>query len=201
MMPLYYIDVSAAGVADTQSPPSWLGRMADKVRRFAAAMTPDLTESRKSASFNLVLAEYDDMISRICLGYSRTRAEYEDLRQDCYAAIWKGLSRFRGDSGLKTWLYRVVLNTCVSSLRIRSRTPERVDIADYADIIDDTPQRQEMIAEMHEMIANLPPLDKAIVTLWLEENSYDDIAEIVGMSRNTVATRLSRAKEKLKKIN
>lgn len=58
-----------------------------------------------------------------------------------------------------------------------------------------------MVAEMHEMISRLPPLDKAIVTLWLDENSYDEIADITGLSRNTVATRLSRAKEKLKNQN
>lgn len=171
--------------------------MASAILRMAANVAPDSGRVRRAESFVSLMAEHDDMISRICLGYSRSRAEYDDLRQDCYVAIWQGLDRFRGDARLKTWLYRVVLNTCVTSLRVRTKTPVWVDIADYADIVDDTQERCRMIAEMHEMIATLPPLDKAIVTLWLEDNSYDEIADIVGMTRNTVATRLSRAKEKL----
>lgn len=191
---------SVAAVA-AMPPTPWYKRLADNVWRFASAVAPDLFKSRKTASFSLLMADHDDMISRICLSYSRTLGEYEDLRQDCYVAIWQGLDRFQGKAAIKTWIYRVVLNTCVSTIRSRSKTPQRVDIADYADIIDDTPERRLMVAEMHEMIAQLPPIDKAIVTLWLDENSYDEIAEIVGMSRNTVATRLHRAKERLKKIN
>ncbi len=179
----------------------WFRRIADTILRFAAALAPDIVETRRTAAFSRLMTQHDDMISRICLSYSRTRAEYEDLRQDCYVALWQGLGRFRGDAALKTWIYRVVLNTCVSTIRSRSRAPQRVDIADYADIVDDTPERLRMVAEMHEMISRLPPLDKAIVTLWLDENSYDEIAEITGLSRNTVATRLSRAKEKLKNQN
>lgn len=179
----------------------WFRRIADTILRFAAAFAPDIVETRRTAAFSHLMTQHDDMISRICLSYSRTRAEYEDLRQDCYVALWQGLERFRGDAALKTWIYRVVLNTCVSTIRSRSRAPQRVDIADYADIVDDTPERLRMVAEMHEMISRLPPLDKAIITLWLDENSYDEIAEITGLSRNTVATRLSRAKEKLKNQN
>lgn len=179
----------------------WFRRIADTILRFAAALAPDIIETRRTAAFSRLMTQHDDMISRICLSYSRTRAEYEDLRQDCYVALWQGLERFRGDAALKTWIYRVVLNTCVSTIRSRSRVPQRVDIADYADIVDDTPERLRMVAEMHEMISRLPPLDKAIVTLWLDENSYDEIADITGLSRNTVATRLSRAKEKLKNQN
>lgn len=179
----------------------WFRRIADTILRFAAALAPDIVETRRTAAFSRLMTQHDDMISRICLSYSRTRAEYEDLRQDCYVALWQGLGRFRGDAALKTWIYRVVLNTCVSTIRSRSRAPQRVDIADYADIVDDTPERLRMVAEMHEMISRLPPLDKAIVTLWLDENSYDEIADITGLSRNTVATRLSRAKEKLKNQN
>lgn len=179
----------------------WFRRIADTILRFAAALAPDIIETRRTAAFSRLMTQHDDMISRICLSYSRTRAEYEDLRQDCYVALWQGLGRFRGDAALKTWIYRVVLNTCVSTIRSRSRAPQRVDIADYADIVDDTPERLRMVAEMHEMISRLPPLDKAILTLWLDENSYDEIAEITGLSRNTVATRLFRAKEKLKNQN
>lgn len=179
----------------------WFRRIADTILRFAAALAPDIIETRRTAAFSRLMTQHDDMISRICLSYSRTRAEYEDLRQDCYVALWQGLERFRGDAALKTWIYRVVLNTCVSTIRSRSRVPQRVDIADYADIVDDTPERLRMVAEMHEMISRLPPLDKAIVTLWLDENSYDEIADITGLSRNTVATRLSRAKGKLKNQN
>lgn len=73
----------------------WFRRIADTILRFAAALAPDIVETRRTAAFSRLMTQHDDMISRICLSYSRTRAEYEDLRQDCYVALWQGLERDR----------------------------------------------------------------------------------------------------------
>lgn len=139
------------------------------------------------------------MIVKICFGYAGTKAELDDLHQDALINIWQSLVRFRGDSSVKTWVYRVTLNTCVSTVRRRRESPES-DRLELYNVIDDSEERRRMVAEMHECIALLSPVDKAIVLAWLDEFSYDEIAEMVGMPRNTVATRLRRAKEKLKNM-
>lgn len=183
--------------AEIMATPSWTAKMRYLILRFAAAAGIGKENIRREESFRIVMAQYDDMISRICLGYARSRQEFEDLRQDCYINIWQSLDKFQGRSQLKTWLYRIVLNTNVATIRRRSKEPQKIALTELQDIIDDDSEHIRLVAEMHEMIALLPPLDKAIILLWLDETSYDDIAEIVGLPRNTVATRLRRAKEKL----
>lgn len=149
--------------------------------------------------FHGIVSRYDDMIMKICFGYARTKAELDDLHQDALINIWLSLPRFRGDSSVKTWVYRVTLNTCVSTVRRRREAPES-DLIELYNVIDDSEERRRMVAEMHDCIAMLSPIDKAIVLAWLDEFSYDEIATMVGIPRNTVATRLRRAKEKLKNM-
>lgn len=156
--------------------------------------------SHRLSLFRRILKENDEMISRICFGYSRTRVEFEDLRQDTLINIWQGISRFRGDAEMKTWVYRVTLNTCVSTLRRRSKEGVAVPLSEFADLIDETDDHMSRLAALHSAIALLPPVDKAIVLMWLDEMSYEDIASVVGLGRNTVATRLHRAKHKLKNL-
>ncbi|MDE5845125.1 MAG: sigma-70 family RNA polymerase sigma factor [Muribaculaceae bacterium] len=156
----------------------------------------DKSEVEQRCRFNEIVSQYDSMIAKICFGYARCRDEFDDLHQDALVNIWQGLERFRGDSDIRTWIYRVTLNTCVSTLRRRREIPESDRLELYG-MIDESEDRRRMIAELHDMIACLSPVDKAIVLLWLDEFSYDEISSMVGLPRNTVATRLRRAKDKL----
>lgn len=153
---------------------------------------------RSEHNLRMILDRYDPMISRICFGYADSDTRLEDLRQDAIIGIWQGLEKFRGESDLRTWIYRVTLNTCVSSLRTRSRRPSASALRDlYENLTTEDESRKAMVEKIHEGIADLSPLDKAITLAWLDEFSYDDIATITGLGRNTVATRLRRAKETL----
>lgn len=151
--------------------------------------------SRHEEQFAALLREYDPMIRRICFGYARSAAEVDDLHQDARLHLWQALPQYRGEASLKTWTYRITLNACVSALR--SRRPENSDIVD---LIDSSDEQRQLIMEIHEAIAQLPTLDKAIVMARLDGFTYDEIAAMTGLPRNTVATRLRRAKEKLKHI-
>lgn len=152
-------------------------------------------EERKER-FAEIVGENEGMIRRICFGYSRTKEEMEDLFQDVLLNIWQSLPKFRGESSVKTWIYRVSLNTCVSTIRKKPKTA----CSNLPDVIDESEERRRRLMELHDMISLLPTVDKAIVLLWLDETSYEDIALITGLTRNTVATRLRRAKEKLKNL-
>lgn len=183
---------------------SILDRMISIVKEAVLSMTNGTFAKEKNraveAQFNEIVTLYDDLIVKLCFGYARTREELEDLHQDTLINVWQGLDKFEGKSSLRTWIYRVTLNTCVSTLRNRHKEINgNYDVQLY-DVIDDSEERRIMIKELHEIISCLSPVDKAIVLMWLDEFSYEEIAEMMGMPVGSVGTRLRRAKEKLKNI-
>lgn len=187
------------GIISLQKGTSFIDRIWLLVEK-AVALCLNRDKPDRTSSFDKILLTYDDMISRLCLGYSQSKEEFEDLRQDVYVNIWQGLEKFRGESSVKTWIYRVTLNTCVSIIRKRAKSGYPLMLNEIADIADESPDRLQQIADLYSSIDSLSPVDKAIVMLWLDELSYDEIATLVGMPRNTVATRLHRAKQKLRVV-
>lgn len=167
---------------------------------FAAAIGLRNECENRQSIFTEAVRDHDAMVRRICLGYSRSVEDLENLYQDVMINVWQGLASYRADSSLKTWIYRVALNTCVSSLRQRSRRPNAMSLEDVVNVTDDTAARMQDIQELHECISTLGNIDKAVVMLWLDEYSYEEIASLTGLTRGNVATKLHRAKEKLKTI-
>lgn len=176
---------------------SFLHHIGNSILLFAKNLCPINAANQKEATFLSVIRNYDELISRLCLGYSRSTEEYEDLRQDAYINIWQSLNKFEGRAQLKTYLYRIVLNTCVSNMRRRSRETLSESSVDISKIVDGDAEHLQLLAEMYDMISRLPVLDKAILMMWLDEMSYEDISSVTGLPRNSVATRLRRAKLKL----
>lgn len=181
------------------------GCVVSALKGFALYMTRILTgrdTARESLErrFADIMHDYDSMVMRICFGYSRTAAELADLHQDALINIWQGLPGFKGDSSLKTWIYRVTLNTCVSTVRSERRRVPQTALEDFYNLVDEDADRRRLVSEMHDCISQLTPVDRAIMLLWLDDFSYDEIAATVGLGRNTVASRLRRAKEKLKNL-
>ena len=133
--------------------------------------------------------------------FSNNPDEVADLFQEILINLWKGFPQFRGYSNVKTWIYRVSLNTCISSERKKSRKvetlPLTMDINLFSDSDDDTKQVQML----RDRINKLGPFDRAIVLLWLENLSYDEIGAIVGISAKNVSVRLVRIKDQLKKMS
>lgn len=169
--------------------------------RLLMAVAPGLMERRElERRFNEIVKLHDNLIMRLCFGYARSAAELDDLHQDALVNIWQGLPKFRGNSSLKTWVYRVTLNTCVSTFRSKSIKMEHIPISSIADTIDESAETQALLQNLHAGIGTLSPVDKAVIILWLEERSYDEIAELTGLSRSAVASRIHRAKDKLKKV-
>lgn len=171
------------------------------ILRFAASLGIAPQTTRLYRLFDCTVADHDAMIRRICLGYAHTSQDLEDLYQDVLVNIWQGLPSFRADSSIRTWVYRIALNTCVSMLRVRSKQPPQTSLDEVILVPDQSQEKKEAIKELYECIATLGPIDRAIVMMWLDEYSYEEIAETIGLRRNNVATRLHRAKEKLKSMH
>lgn len=130
--------------------------------------------------------------------YAEDGDHLKDLYQEVMANIWQGLGSFDSKSKLSTWIYRVAINTCVSYMRRNSRHKGHEPLTDTAmAVIDDSHEHAEMLRMMYDMIARLSKIDKAIIMLWLDEYSYDEIATLTGLSRNNVASRIHRIKQRL----
>ena len=133
--------------------------------------------------------------------FSSNPEEVADLFQEILINLWKGFSRFRGDSNIRTWIYRVSLNTCISSERKKSRRIESIPLTMDINLFDDSDDDTKQVKMLRDRISKLGPFDRAIVLLWLENLSYDEIGAIVGISAKNVSVRLVRIKEQLKKMS
>lgn len=152
----------------------------------------------KNARFMQLISEHDALIYKVCYMYAEGRQEFDDLRQEVYVNLWCGLDSFNGNSKISTWVYRVALNTCITTFRRERRHNEDVPLDDEAYSKEDSnAEHLSMLREMYRLIGGLDRLDKAIVLLWLDENSYDQISEITGVSRANVAIKLHRIKKRL----
>ena len=158
-------------------------------------------ETSMEIEFAQTVREHKGTIYTVCYMFSNNPDEVADLFQEILINLWKGFPQFRGNSNVKTWIYRVSLNTCISSERKKSRKietlPLTMDINLFSDSDDDTKQVQML----RDRINKLGPFDRAIVLLWLENLSYDEIGAIVGISAKNVSVRLVRIKGQLKKMS
>lgn len=162
-------------------------------------------KSDKEAQFVAITDSNKDVIAKVCYLYASPQAPFEDLYQEVLVNLWQGLDSFRGDAKLSTWIYRTAINTCISwhrrNLRHSSATTLRID--DVAlDPVDSTPSGTRMAdyRELQRLISMLSPVDKALISLWLDEKPYDEISAIIGISSRNVAVSIHRIKEKLSKL-
>ena len=133
--------------------------------------------------------------------FSNNPEEVADLFQEILINLWKGFPQFRGESNVRTWIYRVSLNTCISSERKKSRKVDTLPLTMDIDLFSDSDEDTKQVQMLRDRINKLGPFDRAIVLLWLENLSYDEIGAIVGISAKNVSVRLVRIKEQLKKMS
>ena len=150
--------------------------------------------------FLSVIREYERVIYKVCYLYTTPNATLSDLYQEVVLNIWKAFPKFRRECKISTWIYRIALNTCISFIRKEKNIPEIVTLTQEADRSEDD-ETQAMLRQLYRMINRLGQLEKSIILLYLEEKSYEEIAEITGLTITNVATKLNRIKDKLKKMN
>ena len=153
----------------------------------------------KEQEFEQVVRTNKATIYTVCYMFSKNQDEVADLFQECLINLWHSWPNFEGRSDVRTWIYRISLNVCVSLDRKKRRhptIPRTMDINPYEE--DNQNSRQMEI--LRQRINQLSPFDRAIVLLWLESMSYDEIGAIVGISAKNVSVRLVRIKEQLKKM-
>ncbi|MBQ3632285.1 MAG: sigma-70 family RNA polymerase sigma factor [Prevotella sp.] len=150
--------------------------------------------------FTKTVKEHKSTIYTVCYMFSQDANEVNDLFQEVLVNLWKGFESFEDRSDIRTWIYRVALNTCISLDRKKRRQATArlsMDINLFEDRDEDTRQ----VDLLHKRIAQLQPFDRAIVLLWLENLPYDEIGQIVGITAKNVSVRLYRIREQLKQSN
>ena len=152
----------------------------------------------KEQYFLDLVKQHRPMMLKVCYMYANDENHLKDLYQEVLANLWQGIDSYRGSSKISSWIYRVAINTCVSYFRRYDRHSSMIShIDDAPEIGAEDSSKTDELRTMYRMIYSLGKLDKAIILLWLDEYSYDDIAEMTGLSRNNVAVRLRRIKLKL----
>ena len=151
--------------------------------------------------FANIVRKHKSTIYTVCYMFSQDSDEVEDLFQETLINLWKGFAQFRGDSSPATWIWKVSLNTCISFDRKKRRRGESVPLSMNINLFEDDDNDSRQIEMLRKRINQLGPFDRAIVLLWLENLSYEEIGEIVGITAKNVSVRLVRIREQLKKMS
>ncbi|MDR2955432.1 MAG: sigma-70 family RNA polymerase sigma factor [Prevotella sp.] len=144
-----------------------------------------------------MIRQNEGVIYKVASFYADKEQPLGDLYQEVVLNLWKAFPSFRGESKYSTWIYRIALNTCVSFYRRR----KNISYVDISMDIPDTVENNEQIQELYRLIGRLGKIERALVLLYLDDKSYKEIAEITDLSVTNVATKLSRIKDKLKKMS
>jgi RNA polymerase sigma-70 factor (ECF subfamily) len=143
------------------------------------------------------------MLYKVCRLYTQTEFDRQDLFQEIVIQLWKSYPKFRGDSKFSTWLYRIALNTAISDLRRQKKNVTLTEPTQLPTEIEDIQyqeDQEEQLLLLHKAINQLTEIEKAVTMLYLEDKSYDEMEEILGINQNNLRVKMNRIKEKLRKL-
>jgi RNA polymerase sigma-70 factor (ECF subfamily) len=160
-----------------------------------------MNDSNIEKAFIELIKENERLIYKVCSVYVSGEFPLPDLYQEVVFNLWKSFSKFRNECSVSTWMYRVALNTCITGMRKELRRPQHVSILNLKEHLIEPESMDENIRELYKLIRRLKTLERAIVLLYLEEKTYQEIADITGLTLSNVAIKLKRIKEKLKKMS
>lgn len=153
--------------------------------------------------FVKIIQKNQGIIHKVCNVYCDTEDDRNDLFQEIVAQLWKSFPSFRRESKVSTWMYRVALNTAITSFKKNKRRPDQNRLTYENFQIEEEKydtETEENIKVLHKAIAQLTGIEKSIVLLYLENKKYEEIAEITGITQNYVRVKMNRVKKKLKKL-
>jgi len=146
-----------------------------------------------------LLNQHQKIVYKVCNLYMDLHSDREDLFQEITLQAWKAYGNFRGDAKFSTWLYRVALNTAITFFRKDKKKPDIYSTDSMPEKVEEnTDPVEEQVKAMYAAIGELSKIDKALVMLYLEDYSYQEIGEMMGITANNVAVKMNRIKVRLK---
>lgn len=152
--------------------------------------------------YTFSILPYAGIIIKICRAYTSTQEDFEDYYQEVSLQIWKSKDNFKEESEWSTWVYRLTLNVCLTLLKKKKNNGQHF-ASDYlpAEVTEDSHAfADESLNQLYNAIRQLSEVDRAVILLYLEEKSYQEIADIIGTNPNNIGVRIKRIKERLKKL-
>ena len=156
--------------------------------------------------FEALIEAHGRIIFHVARVYARDMEDRNDIAQEIRTQLWRAFPAYSPDRRFSTWMYRIALNVAISHLRSESRRSEHfqtidemldVEIESVAAHVDDQPDERLLV--LRQLIGELDPLNRGLVLLYLEERSYAEIAEILGITESNVATKINRIKQRLRR--
>ena len=162
-----------------------------------------MTSPDSQQDFLQLVENNQGIIHKVCSLYTFSREDHQDLYQEIIIQLWRSFGTFRGEAKFSTWLYRIALNTAISDLRKQQRRvklfyPEEVPYEVSFTTMDS--EKENQLKELYKAIAHLGEIEKAIVMLYLEDKSYEEMEDILGINQNNLRVKMNRVKEKLRKL-
>ena len=165
----------------------------------AAMTTPDAR-----ATFGTLLQQHAGIVFKIAGSYARGAEDRADLAQEIAAQLWHAWPRYDPARSVSTWMYRIALNVAISHLRAQEirRRHDAVSLDDGLHEVADgnatDPEAEQHLQLLQAFIARQPPLDRALLLLYLDERSQREIAEVLGISESNVSTKIGRLKQRIR---
>ncbi|MBD0279284.1 MAG: sigma-70 family RNA polymerase sigma factor [Flavisolibacter sp.] len=151
--------------------------------------------------FEKYIKEHEGLIYKVCRVYAYTEADRQDLFQDIVVQLWKAYPKFKGQSKFSTWLYRVAINTAITGLR---KQKDFIDTFEPAALPQPTEEKssgeEEQWERLYAAIERLNEVEKAIVMLYMEDKTYEEMEDILGISGGNLRVKMNRIKDKLREL-
>ena len=164
----------------------------------------DIMEEQRRQQFETLLQSHQAIVFKVANTYCRHAEDRRDLVQEISVQLWRAFPRYDEKRLFSTWMYRIALNVAISfarraGYRQMQSLPENDSVAGPGDVPPAAPELEDQVAALHSFIDRLDGLNRALLLLYLEERSYRDIAEVLGISETNVATKISRLKQRIRK--
>lgn len=156
-------------------------------------------QKQNRRKFSELIEKNQGIIHKVVLVYTNSLVEREDLFQEICLQLWRSYSNFREEAQFSTWMYRIALNTAISTIRKKEKYPDFEPLKESV-LPDETTENTDNVKILYLAISKLNNIDKALILLWLEEKSYDEIATVLGITKSNVSVKLVRIKRKLEEL-
>ena len=157
-----------------------------------------------SQEYIVFIDSHRKLIYKVCRMYCRNEARLKDVEQEILAQLWTAFPKYDHTCRPSTWIYRIALNTAISYYRREKKhSANRVDIDQTVFMLaakEDNSELEEQIGQLYHVLDGFAELDRAILLLYLDDNSYEDIANVLGITVTNAATKISRLKQRLKRL-
>jgi RNA polymerase sigma-70 factor (ECF subfamily) len=159
-------------------------------------------KDRLEKKFEEHISENELLIHKVCRMYAYTEDDRQDLFQEIVIQLWKSFPKFEGRSKFSTWLYRIALNVAITGLRKHKDFIDTYEPGKLPQQIDQNTsyEEEEQLKQLYKAIENLNQVEKAIVMLYMEEKTYEEMEDILGINQGNLRVKMNRIKDKIREL-